>query len=256
MVKWLRLGWAWEDLARQNPLGAILTRDGQLSEWNPQEFFATGRADIGRFMATLSRLAPDTARTHALDFGCGVGRITRALADHFDQVVGVDVAPSMIDRARTLHAEVARCRFVLNREPHLRGFASGSFTVAYSRLVLQHVPPELARRYIAELVRVLAPGGVLMFQLCEPINPRKVFEDAPVLGSAFKRSLPRPLVVSYRRLKYPWLSIRRGAQVEMFGIPRDEVVEVIRAGGGRVLELVPDQSHGPDVPGFEYWVTR
>jgi SAM-dependent methyltransferase len=258
MVKFRRLGWAWDHLARHNALGAILTKDGELAVWNADEFFATGRADVDRFMAQLSRLAPSAPRTSALDFGCGVGRITRALSEHFDEVVGVDVAPSMLQRARALNAGIPHCRFVLNRARHLRCFASGSFAVVYCRLVLQHVRPALARRYIPELVRVLAPGGVLMFQLPErmAIDPREAFERAPVLGSALKRSLPKPLVVAYRRVKYRFVAYQRGAEIEMFGMPREEVLGLIVAGGGRVLELAPDQSHGPDVPGFEYWVTR
>jgi len=257
-VRWRRLGWVWDHLARHNALGAILTKDGELAVWNADEFFATGRADVARFMADLSRLSPSTPRTSALDFGCGVGRITRALAEHFEDVVGVDVAPSMLQRAQVLNAGIPHCRFVLNRARHLRRFASGSFAVVYCRLVLQHVRPALARCYIPELVRVLAPGGVLMFQLPErvAIDPREAFEGAPVLGSALKRSLPKPLVVAYRRVKYRFVTYPREPEMEMFGMPREEVLELILAAGGRVLELAPDQSHGPGVHGFEYWVTR
>src|SRR5262245_19348484 len=110
-----RFGWEWERLGRRNALGAILTRDGRVANWDEAEFLATGRADAARFLTDLSAIAPSAARTRALDFGCGVGRITRALAEYFDEVVGVDVASSMIERARALNADRPRCRFVLNR---------------------------------------------------------------------------------------------------------------------------------------------
>lgn len=42
----------------------------------------------------------DCPRKHALDFGCGVGRLTQALAAHFDEVTGVDISPSMIKLAK------------------------------------------------------------------------------------------------------------------------------------------------------------
>ena len=42
----------------------------------------------------------------------------------------------------------------------------------------------------------------------------------------------------------------------MFGMARDSVLKLVSDAGGRVLTTRPDQSHGPDVPGFEYWVTR
>src|SRR2546423_1615505 len=104
-----RFGWAWDKLGRENAFGAILTRENKLAEWDLDEFLATGKADVLKFLQDMSGIAPQTPRGVVLDFGCGVGRITRALADHFGEAVGVDVARSMIARARTLHAECARC---------------------------------------------------------------------------------------------------------------------------------------------------
>ena len=49
--------------------------------------------------------------------------------------------------------------------PELPIFADRSMTFAYSTLVLQHIAPDLSKRYICELMRVLAPGGLLVFQL-------------------------------------------------------------------------------------------
>lgn len=260
MSKWNRVGWVWEKLAQDNAYGAILTKGGQVAEWNLTEFLATGQEDIDRFLPHLNAVAPDAPRRRAMDFGCGVGRVTRPLSAYFDQVVGVDASPSMIARARTLHADLDGCRFVLNRAPHLRQFESGFFDVIYSRIVLQHLRPWLARRYIGEFVRLLAPGGVMMFQLPETmsVDPRDVFERAPVEGPGFKRVIPRALVTQWRRFKYE--RIIRPQQVvamEMFGLPRDEVIEVIQGAGGRLIETRPDYSHGEDsVRSFEYWVTR
>ena len=260
MSKWNRVGWVWDQLAQDNAYGAILTKEGRVAEWNLTEFLATGQEDINRFLPHLNALAPTGPRRRALDFGCGVGRVTRPLSQHFDQTVGVDASPAMIAHARTLHADLDRCRFVLNQAPHLRQFADGSFDVVYSRIVLQHLRPWLARRYIDELIRVLAPGGVLMFQLPEimSVDPRDEYELAPVEGHALKRLAPQPLVLWWRRLKYAMLTRRsRVVQMEMFGLPRDEVRRVIDAAGGRLMDTRPDFSHGDDAArGFEYWVTK
>jgi SAM-dependent methyltransferase len=255
---WQRFGWTWDQLGRKNALGAILTVDGKVADWNVGEFLATGKIDVGRFMPNLERLSPGTPRTRLLDFGCGVGRVTRMFADHFDAVVGVDVAPSMIGWARSLHADCDRCTFVLNRAPNLECFPSESFSVVYSRIVLQHIRPAVVEGYIPELLRVLAPGGVLMFQLPEvmSVDSRRLFEEAPVVGNALKRRLPKGLVIAWRRLKYAFLTTSSGAQIEMFGMPREEVEAIIRRSGGRMLEAKPDNSHGPDGHGFEYWVTK
>ena len=63
-------------------------------------------------------------------------------------------------------------------------------------------------------------------------------------------------MLAWRRLKYGFLTTSSGPQMEMFGIAREEVEAIIRGAGGRVLEARPDDSHGPDGNGFEYWVTK
>lgn len=258
-MDWRGVGWHWNALGRKNPFGAIITRDGSpKARWDAEEFFATGRADVQRFVADLERLAPSVPRRQAIDFGCGVGRITRALADYFEAVVGVDVARSMIARATDLNRAHPRCRFVVNRASDLGRFPDGAFDVAYSRLVLQHMPPAMVRRYVPELIRVLAPGGVLMFQLPTEIpfvDAERLYIEAPVLGSALKRRLPRRLVRIHRLIKYR-LFISPIPRMDMHGMARDAVIAMIGAAGGRILSISPDQSHGRGVPGFEYWVTK
>jgi SAM-dependent methyltransferase len=58
-----------------------------------------------------------------------------------------------------------RCEFVVNRRPDLQQFSSGSFDLVHSCLVLQHMPADIALRYIAEFLRVSRPGGLVVFQL-------------------------------------------------------------------------------------------
>mgnify|MGYP006087795903 CR=1 FL=1 len=250
-----RLGYQWNVLGERDALGAVLTRSNASPEWNEHDFFQTGLADVGRLMTDIARRAPWVATRRALDFGCGIWRITLALSGHFVEVHGVDVARSMIARARQENGALGRCHFEVNRRPHLRQYQTGTFDLVYSRLVLQHIPPELVRRYIPELVRVLAPGGLLVFQLPTVISdPRRSFYDAPVRGHV-KRALPKRMVRAYRTLKYP-LFRPRATNMEMFGLARDTVVELVDRAGARMLAMTPDASHGTNEPGFEYWVTR
>jgi ubiquinone/menaquinone biosynthesis C-methylase UbiE len=92
--------------------------------------------------------------------GCGTGVLTRMLARQADveTVVGVDLAPSLLDRARELAAELPKIRF---EEADARSlpFAAESFDVAVFDSTLSHVPePE---RALAEAFRVLRPDGWL-----------------------------------------------------------------------------------------------
>jgi SAM-dependent methyltransferase len=248
---------AWDAVGKTNPLGAILTRDGALGEWALDEFWETGRDEVARFLQERARLAPAASTDRALDFGCGVGRISRALSEHCGQVTGVDVAESMIARAREWNADRANCTFLVNSTPDLSQFPTGSFTLVYSRLVLQHIPPPHNRAYIAELLRVLAPGGAGMFQVPQPDGAsRALVANAPITGHPLKRLIPRPIVILWRRLKYPVAVPASEPWRQIYGVSRDEVTSSIERAGGQLLEAVPDHAHGAGGSGFEYWFTK
>ena len=146
---------------------AILTDPAKADRrWDADEFFATGEAEIQTALEYLRTrgLSPDPAGT-VLDFGCGIGRLTQALARRFDRVVGVDISESMLEGAESFNEFPDRCSYVHNAAGSLPEFADGSFGFVYSSIVLQHMEPQLARRYLAEFARILAPGGILVVQI-------------------------------------------------------------------------------------------
>ncbi len=152
----------WEEMAHLDPLFAILTEKAkQFGRWDTEEFFASGRKEIDELMEARGFSKGDNGR--ALDFGCGVGRLSKALRAYFGEVTGVDIAEGMIDLARR-HAP--RCRFILNRHEDLSLFENDSFDFIYSNIVLQHQPTQiLARRYIGEFIRIIKPRGIIVFQM-------------------------------------------------------------------------------------------
>jgi ubiquinone/menaquinone biosynthesis C-methylase UbiE len=157
----------WEDLGRVDPLWGVITwADKRHGRWDPAEFFATGERDIEWLMSCANQLGLPWGRSLALDFGCGVGRLTRPLAIHFQNYVGVDISESMLTQAREWNRDCMDCRFVLNTTDDLRIFESGSVDLIYSRYVLQHLPStSLVESYLQEFVRILRRHGLLVFQL-------------------------------------------------------------------------------------------
>jgi SAM-dependent methyltransferase len=155
----------WEALARDDDVLGVIYGYPRLPNQSLESFFAAGEREIGRTLrgARLRRLP--RRRAAALDFGCGVGRLTQAIARRFERAVGVDVSPTMIDWANRLNRHGDRCSYVLNEDASLARFDDESFDFVYSNLVLQHMPPELGRAYVGELARVLRPGGLLVFQV-------------------------------------------------------------------------------------------
>jgi SAM-dependent methyltransferase len=135
------------DTAMQERLADVLETRGA----DPQQ-----QAMRGAFLTDISF----PANSRVLEVGCGTGVLTRriALLDEVDSVVGVDPAPSLIDRARKLAKDLPNIEF---READGRSlpFEDGGFDVVTFDSTLSHVPfPE---RALAEALRVLRPGGRL-----------------------------------------------------------------------------------------------
>lgn len=161
------LAHTWDLLGERDPLWAILTNPGTHGgQWGVEEFFEHGREQVdgalGLVEGDLGWRLPGGA---ALDFGCGVGRLTQALCRRFERVDGVDIAPSMIRAAEQFNRFGDRCRYHLNARDDLTIFPDGSFDFIYSTYVLQHMHPAFARRYVEEFVRLLSPDGLALFQI-------------------------------------------------------------------------------------------
>jgi SAM-dependent methyltransferase len=156
----------WESAAQADPLWAILSDETKRGRrWDVNAFFATGRREISLLMYQLRQLGHPPRTGRALDFGCGVGRLTQALGALFDEVVGVDVSPTMLRLANHVNRTPGSVRYVLNDTNDLRQLESGSFDFVYSDIVLQHLSPAAARAYIEEFLRLLRFGGITVFQL-------------------------------------------------------------------------------------------
>jgi len=131
----------WEGLAQQDPLWAICTDPAkQNKQWSSEEFFATGKNEVVVVLRCVAGLGVSIdGKTPALDFGCGVGRLTRALAEHFAECWGVDISPTMIALAKEFNRDLPRCRFLLNERDKLEGLQGNYFGFIYSSIVLQHM---------------------------------------------------------------------------------------------------------------------
>jgi SAM-dependent methyltransferase len=170
----------WDELGKGDPMWAILSQpDKRNRRWNAKEFFATGQREIEGAISYVNSLGILLQKRRALDFGCGIGRLTQALCQHFDRVDGVDIAQSMIQLAKKFNQFNDRCFYQINASSDLRLFDDESFDFVYSVLVLQHMRPEYSETYIREFTRVLARGGALVFQIpSEPTSPAFLSENS------------------------------------------------------------------------------
>src|SRR5215203_1642072 len=106
------------------------------NKWGEDEFFETGKEHVDEYLALLDRASPGTGRGRALDFGCGAGRLTQALADHFQYVDGVDIAPSMIKLAQDLNRKGEAVTYHLNQRDDLQLIEDDTIDLVLSLIVL------------------------------------------------------------------------------------------------------------------------
>ena len=238
-----RLSRNWTSWGRKDPLFAVLTDERHKGNaWQTEAFFATGRAEIREVLDDVRGLLLPIRTGRALDFGCGVGRLTQALADHFEECVGVDIAQSMVDKAWEFNRHDGRCCYVVNESAGLGRFEDGSFDFVYSNIVLQHMPPELSTGYVREFIRVLAPGGVAVFSC--PARPGTRQGPAKRLAWLGKEAV-RSVVNSAGRV----VSLVPFPRMEMHCVPQSQLEQLIHQSGARLVEA-------KEVPwGAPKWVT-
>jgi SAM-dependent methyltransferase len=189
----------WDAHANHDPLWSILSDPAKTDgRWNLDEFMATGRREIALLWNDLARLGRLQAPSHALDFGCGVGRLTQALASRCGSVVGVDISARMLDHARQINQRPSVSFALLDPSGRIPG--SSSFDFIYSNIVLQHVEPDISEAIIRQFCRRLAPHGCAVFQLpshwetATDAQPTAMAEPAyavEIVGIDTPTSLPR-----------------------------------------------------------------
>ncbi|MFP8879926.1 MAG: class I SAM-dependent methyltransferase [Myxococcota bacterium] len=195
---------------------------------------------VGRELRSVDRV---------LEVGCGAGYGATQLSDHAAQFVGLDVDPGVVEQASDAYASDA-CEFRIYDGVRIP-FDDASFDVAVSFQVVEHVSDDLG--LIAEIARVLAPGGVLYLTTPnrltrvdpgrKPWNRYHLREYTPaelaaLMHTAFAdvrmlgvRATDVVEKIEHERLR----SIRKIASIDVLGL-RDRVPEWLKQWVARLVE--------------------
>lgn len=149
----------WDVIGEDQPYYGVCTADQYrgktaLDPETADAFYDSGRRYVQGVCQRFARhFEAGPSSGTALDVGCGVGRLTLAMPAHCDRVVGYDVAPSMLERAREAaerspHRE--RLRFV-------EALPEGPFDWVLSFIVFQHIAPDKGMALLDQVLSRLAP---------------------------------------------------------------------------------------------------
>lgn len=122
----------------------------------------------------MAHIGPGEA---VLDVGCGTGTLALAAGRRVGatgRITGIDPSPQMIARARhKAERRALNSEFAIGVIEHL-GFPDESFDVVLSTFMMHHLPDDLRARGLAEIARVLKPGGrLLVVDFMGPAGPWK-----------------------------------------------------------------------------------
>jgi SAM-dependent methyltransferase len=225
----------WDQRARDDAFHFIAS---WRKDWTPESFFQSGEEDyLSLAVPVFDRQQFDPHGKSMLELGCGAGRMTRSFAQRFSHVDAFDISKEMLGHAKALLPETHNVTWTLGNGTDLSGLGNESVDFAFSYIVLQHMPePEFAHRYIREILRVVKPGGLFLFQ----------FNSVPRMTMNWKGRLAWGLV------DFPWtLGFRRisrgvasllGLSTEMASLNVQHVRATVETAGGTVKEMTGEKT--------------
>jgi 2-polyprenyl-3-methyl-5-hydroxy-6-metoxy-1,4-benzoquinol methylase len=168
----------WERLAQADPFWAVAGGEqfhkDRLNDEAQREFFASGERYIASVFDLIRKhLDPSFAPRNALDFGCGLGRLTIPLARRVECVTGVDVADTMLRQARGWldHFQINNVELCKGNDS--LASVNGPFDLIHSCIVFQHIAPQRGEAILRRMLELMKNGsvGVLHFLYGLARNP-------------------------------------------------------------------------------------
>ena len=214
-----RVAQTFSKYGESDPYWSVLTdnrfRMDQIDD-HMRDFFETGQHSALLLTHALTRnnIVPSSIRS-VLELGCGVGRVTVHLADHFSRVVGVDISHGHLEAARQASKAFGKNNIELVHLSRIEAIHSlPKVDCLYTVITLQHNPPPVIKIMLEGLLDRVNPGGIAYFQV-------------PVLLPGYSYHVAEHLK-------------QGGEDIEQHAIPQRVVFEVLRDLGYEILEVLPD----------------
>ena len=154
----------WDERAKEDAFYFVDNRIGYRNPAEEERFWAGGVSDLDKLLDALELEVKPGDRV--VEIGCGVGRLTRVLAERAASVKALDVSAEMLQQAQQHNGHLDNVEWVHGDGTALTGIPDGEADLVISHVVFQHIPdPRITLGYVREIGRVLRPGGHAGFQV-------------------------------------------------------------------------------------------
>jgi SAM-dependent methyltransferase len=229
----------WTHLGKEKAHFSVLTNPkflpDQLAKFS-DEFWSSGVREGKNLKALLARHGVnDLSGLTAAELGCGVGRVTNGLSEHFSRVYAYDISTEHLAIAAQRSKQTGRINIdylrvtpdtFMNTVANGRGLdkavtnhSLAACDVFYSCIVLQHNPPPAIHLMISAALHALKQGGTAVFQV-----------------PTYRQN--------YRFVLADWLKADHANDMQMHALPQHAVFELIEKTGCKLLEVTEDNWTG------------
>lgn len=153
----------WDEKAKENPYWYISSY-GPYEGRDIEEFWRSG-VNIWNELKGVMGFRPSGTKA-VVEIGCGIGRLTRAIAPEVREVFSFDISEEMLRQAK--ENVPGNVGLHLTKGNSLEPVKDGSVDLALAYCVFQHLPDaEAFRSYLQEMARVAKPGAIVAFTICK-----------------------------------------------------------------------------------------
>jgi trans-aconitate methyltransferase len=231
----------WARWGDQDPYYGVLSCEkfrANTFELHKGEFFESGVSEVQRALDLLDRLYGTPAKKVAVDFGCGVGRLSIPLSRRYERVIGIDVSPGMLAEAEKNCAQAETSNITFCSSPDDLASYRDQVDLVLSRIVLQHIPSRIGIGLISKLLSLVSPRGVASLH----VTTKRQLTKSKELVYRVKHRLP------FSRYLFNVAQGKRWNEplMQMNDYPLDEVVDLYLKNGMTdiFLELTGGTSRG------------
>ncbi len=211
----------WTKLGQERPFFSVLGERRfapDQAERNTEAFQKTGRDEIEVLKRRLSSLEIDPAdHPDAVEYGCGVGRVTLPLSVLFRKVMGFDISQPHLDLAQQAARGAGQRNITLAAVKDIRTLDVPQHDFFYSRMVLHRNPPPLQAQILRRCLGRMRVGGIAVFQLLTHLE-------------------------GYRYDTREWLAAKPAEEPETHVLRQDIVFGILKELGFQPLHVARDHS--------------